>query len=90
MRTKSIKKAAFIYYKTGIKPEVVKDEQSINENIFDFENTDDITNASREYMQLTRKQDKLIEDKNIWKYELLVGELKKKCCAFKKGYFRHI
>lgn len=85
MKTKSLVKAGYIWYVTSCEPNVIKDNQTKNENIFYFQNdNEDIFKAAQEYRKLTINREKLIEDRNLYKFELLLGCLKKKCVKWKR------
>ncbi|MDD4780343.1 MAG: hypothetical protein PHT02_07045 [Tissierellia bacterium] len=85
MRTKSVKKAAFIFMKTAIEPDVVVDNRIRNENIFSFDSNAAVSEFEAEYRALTANQKQLVDDKDLWKLEKFIGILKKKCVAWKKN-----
>ena len=83
LHTNNIDIAAYIAFKTGIMPVLIFD-QGKGEHMFCFVNDEEIWQAYEQYRNITLNQRNLVDDRDIHKFNLILGKLKKMYLISKK------
>jgi len=76
LHTNNIDRATYIAFKTGIIPVLIFD-QGKEEYMFCFVNNEEIWQAYEQYRDITLNQRNLVDDRDIHKFNLILGKLKK-------------
>lgn len=83
LHTNNIDIAAYIAFKTGIIPVLIFD-QGKREQMFCFVNNEEIWQTYEQYRNINLNQRTLVDDKDIHKFNLILGKLKKMYLISKK------